>query len=99
MSDAIESSVWWDLHLRKARGATLSEAEQQFYDAELARQDREAPPLKSGLEALKQLRQQVLALGRDNAEPRTRLGELDREIDLIEQSLSEQTRQLLGVGE
>jgi len=99
MSDAIESSGWWDLHLRKARGETLSETEQQLYDAELARQDREAPPLENDLEGLKQLRQQVLALGRDNADLRKRLSELDSEIHLIEQSLSEQTRQLLGVGE
>ena len=76
MNNARESTGWWDLHLRKARGETLSENEQQFYEAELARQDREAPPLKSDLETLKQLREQVLALASVNGELRKWVGRM-----------------------
>ncbi len=99
MSDPIDLDVWWRLHLRKARGETLSDQEQQLYDEELARQESTAPPLQSDLEGLKQLRQRVLALASDNADLRSRLSELDKEIHRLEQSLSQATRQVLGVGE
>ena len=99
MSQPLDWSTWWDLHLRLARGETLSEQEQQLYDAEVARQDREAPPLKSGLEALKAMRQQVLDLGLDNADLRSQVTDLEKDIRLVEQALSEETRQALGVGE
>ena len=42
MNHPVDPRIWWDWHLRKARGETLSEQEQQLYDAEVARQDREA---------------------------------------------------------
>jgi hypothetical protein len=99
MSPSRESSDWWNLHLRKARGETLSDSEQHFYDAELARQDHDAPPLKSDLETLKKLRHQVLATGNVNSELRKRLSDLEEDIRHIEQSLSRETRQVLGVGE
>ncbi len=99
MRQPIERSPWWELHLRIARGETLSEQEQQLYDAEVARQDREAPPLKTDLESLRTMREQVLALGRDNVELRSRVDELEREIRRVEHALSAETRQALGVGE
>ena len=56
MNQPIDQHSWWELHLRKARGETLTQREQQLYDAETARQDQEAQPLKSDLETLKSLR-------------------------------------------
>jgi predicted RNase H-like nuclease (RuvC/YqgF family) len=98
MTQSVDPRLWWELHLRKARGETLSEAEQQLYDAETARQDRQAPPLASDLQALKELRDQVRALARDNTALRARLSDLDAEIRRVEAALSRETRQALGVG-
>jgi hypothetical protein len=98
MSQPVNQPTWWELHLRKARGEPLSQQDQQQYDAEIARQDQEAPPLKSDLETLKKMREEVLALARDNTSLRSRLAALDKEIQLIENSLSRETRKALGVG-
>ncbi len=97
MSQPLDWSTWWDLRL--ARGEVLSEQERRLDDAEAARQDREAPPLKSDREALKAMRQQVLDLGRDNAALRSQVADLETEIRAVEQARSEETRQALGVGE
>jgi predicted RNase H-like nuclease (RuvC/YqgF family) len=83
--------------VRKARGETLSEAEQQLYDAEIARQDREAQPLGSDLQALKELREQVRTLSLHNTSLRARLSDLDAEIRRVEAALSREARQALGV--
>jgi hypothetical protein len=99
VSQSIDWSTWWNLHLRIARGEALSAEEQQLYDAEVARQDREVPPLKTDIESLKTMREQVLALGRENAKLRSRVEELEREIGRVEHSLNDETRQALGVGE
>jgi hypothetical protein len=80
MDPTTNPPAWWELHLRKARGEALSEEEQCFYESEMARQDREAPALRTDLESLKQMRDQVVALARTNAELRTRVDELDQEI-------------------
>ena len=80
MDHPIDQRTWWDLHLRKARGETLTDQEQEVYEAELARQDRDAPPLNRDLEALKTMREQVLALGRNGAELRRRVAELETRI-------------------
>lgn len=98
MTQPVDPRLWWELHLRKARGETLSETEQQLYDAETARQDREAPPLAADLQALKELRDQVRTLARDNTALRARLNDLDAEICRIEAALSREARQALGVG-
>ncbi len=99
MSPSQERSGWWDLHLRKARGESLTNTELQFYEEELARQDRESPSLQTNLETLRQLRCQMLATANVNSELRNRLSDLEKEIRLLEQSLSLETRQVLGVGE
>jgi hypothetical protein len=91
--------AWWELHLRQARGESLSEEEQRFYDAEIARQDREASPLKSDLGSLKKLRAQVCNLPRTNAQLRARLVELETQMQNVEQSLSQETREALGAME
>ena len=93
------SDTWWDLHLRKARGELLTEDEQRSYDAELVRQERQAPPLIVDLSSLKQLRTEVSALSKTNEQLHVRLAEVEKEIHTIAQSLSQQTREALGVGE
>jgi hypothetical protein len=99
MSQIIDPRAWWDLHLRKARGEKLSEEEQRLYDAELVRQDREAPALKTDLATLKSLRDDVAAAARTNLDLRRRVAELDEEVRRVEKSLSREAREALGVGE
>lgn len=98
MSEASKQSPWWDLHLRKARGETLSAVEQACHDSEINRQDREALPLRTDLESLKAMRDQVTALSEANAELRDRIANLARQIRDTEQALDERTRTALGVG-
>jgi hypothetical protein len=64
---------------------------------ELARQDREASPLLCDLDTLRQLRSQALNLAQANSDLRRRLVELDGEIRIVEKSLSQETREELGV--
>src|SRR5262245_33706470 len=96
-NDTSEPPGWWELHLRKARGEALSEEEQRAYDAELARQEREAPPLMSDLDSLRKLREQVLQLARANAELGARVRELEGEVQRLERALSKETRRAIGV--
>jgi hypothetical protein len=98
MNPQPEPPTWWDLHLRKARGEALSESEQALYEAEIARQDQEAP-LRGNLEALKTLRARVTALAQENADLRERLTRLEAEVRVVEQALNQQTREFLGVRE
>jgi hypothetical protein len=96
--DATTPPLWWELHLRQARGQPLSAAEQQFYDAEMARLDQEETPL-GDTSSLRALRANIGALAQENAELRQRLDQLAAEVRAIEQALSQRTRQLLGVQE
>jgi hypothetical protein len=98
MTQEAKQPTWWDLHLRKARGEVLSEAEQRRYDEEMARQDREAP-LTGDIEMLKRMRATAAALGEESAQLRARIERIEKEIQRIEQGLSRQTRELLGVQE
>lgn len=98
MNRETQESTWWDLHLRKARGEKLSEADQQRYDAEMARQDQEES-LPNQIESLKTMRARVFALSQENAQLRLRIDKLEQEIQTVERDLTPQTRHLLGVGE
>jgi hypothetical protein len=95
----MNQQTWWELHLRKARGETLSDADECAYHEELARQEEQAPPLTIDLAALKQLHEEFLTLSRDNHEVRTRIAELESEIHRIEKQLSREIRQAIGITE
>jgi len=97
MEHGPDRPAWWVLHLRKAKGEHLSEAEQQLYDVEMAHQDQAAA--LQPLAALRELRASINALAQQNADVRTRLAQLEQEIHSVEQTLSRQTRELLGVQE
>lgn len=97
MNDATPSA-WWELHLRKARGELLSEAELQRYEAELALHDRESLA-RHDLETMKKTRNAAAALALENAHLHARADRLQEEIRSLEQALSLETRKLLGVGE
>jgi len=93
-----DQTEWWELHLRKARGEQLSAAEQERYNAEIARQDQEAPA-QNHIEALKEMRATAAALALENAQLRLRIERLEEDIRTVEQALSRETRELLGIGE
>jgi cell division protein FtsB len=97
MNEKLDPKSWWQLHLRNARGETLSESERQQYEAELHRQESEAKPFTSDLGKVKQLRAQAAELKLASVELRTRLSDLEHEIDAVEDSLSETARSALGV--
>jgi len=87
MSAPIGAQNWWELHLRKARGEALTEQELQQYEAQVARQDREVPPLTVDLDELRSLREKMFSLARENVTLRNRIGELENEIRFVEQAL------------
>jgi hypothetical protein len=95
----MNQQTWWELHLRKARGETLSAEDERSYQEELARQEELAPPLGTDLAALKQLHEEFLAFSRENHQLRTRLVELENEIRRVEQHLSREARQAIGITE
>jgi chromosome segregation ATPase len=88
---------WWQLHLRKARGESLSQAELQAYEAELARQDKEAPRLNTDVATLIDLRTQISHLAQLNGDYRSRLAELEAEVQHLEQALAQPAREALGL--
>jgi hypothetical protein len=98
MNQDATTPSWWELHLRQARGEALTTAEQQFYEAEMARLDQQETPLGDA-GALRGLRASIGALAQENVELRQRLDQLAAEVRAIEQALSQRTRQLLGVQE
>lgn len=83
MNPEPQTPSWWELHLRHARGETLTEAERQTYEAELARHDQAAPPL-GNLDVLRQLRAATDQQGRANAQLRERLAKLQAEVRAAE---------------
>lgn len=91
------NSSWWELHLRKCRGESLTAAEQEQYESELAVQDQ--PVAVHNLEHLKQLRLQVATAENENDQLRNRIVDLEKEIQSVEQALSQRTRKLIGVPE
>ena len=99
MTESKSTPFWWTLHLRVARGETLSADETRLYQEELARQDREACSQPVGISTLRLLREQVGRLAAENADLRASLAHLEIEQKRLEQSLSRETRQLLGIGE
>jgi hypothetical protein len=79
----MDQQTWWELHLRKARGETLSAEEERVYQAELTRQESKATPLTIDVAALKQLHEEFLTLSGENHELRTRLANLENEIPRV----------------
>ncbi len=93
MTESIFQS-WWPLHLRVARGESLTPEEKSFYDA--TRQDfdsdEQLQPLRTTQLAKAEL--QTLEIERSQLEQRRR--QLDTQIAALENRLSQSTRQLLG---
>jgi len=89
--------TWWPLHLRVARGETLSAEEQVRYEDGLQQMYAEET-LDGSVEELRAERERVLELQQEYARLRAEYEALEAEIATHESRLSEPTRQLLGIG-
>ena len=88
---------WWQLHLRVARGDSLSPDEQSSYHAGRRELEREERLLET--EQAKQAREHLAALEAEHADLERRRQQLDAEIGRLESQLEDHTRQYLGVGD
>jgi predicted RNase H-like nuclease (RuvC/YqgF family) len=88
---------WWQLHLRVARGDSLSPDEQSSYHAGRRELEREERLLET--EQARQAREHLAALEAEHADLERRRQQLDAEIGRLESQLEDPTRQYLGVGD
>ena len=90
------SQEWSALHIRAARGETLSPEERAVYEAGL-KQLEEGESYPGVLTLLKQARAQTAALEAEQAELRVRHDARKARIAVLEAALDERTRQALGL--
>ena len=88
---------WWQLHLRVARGDSLSPDEQSSYHAGRRKLELEERVFET--EQARQAREHLTALEAERTDLERRRQQLDAEIDRWESQLKEPTRQYLGVGD
>jgi len=88
---------WWQLHLRLARGETLSSDESAAYQVGLADLDRDEQ-LTATVDA-RELRQSLTKLQKEYSVLEDQRHELDAVIAALESRLSDNVRQFLGVEE
>ena len=88
---------WWQLHLRVARGDSLSPDEQASYHA--GRRGLEREERLPETEQARQAREHLAALEAEHADLERRRQQLDAEIGRLEAQLDDPTRQYLGVGD
>src|SRR5262245_52884193 len=88
---------WSELHLRVARGETLTAEEQATYNAGIQELDHEEK-IEGDIVRLRQLRSSLAQLEVENAHLREERLQLDAQIAAIEARLSQETRQELGIG-
>lgn len=77
---------WWQLHIRAARGESLSAGEQAIYEAGLAELDAEEKLLRenANLDLLRRLKAEVERLEATHTQLQTRSQRLDRRIWMLE---------------
>lgn len=87
---------WWELHLRIARGESLSAEERAVYDTTRRElEDNELVPLQ----VAKQAREELRGLEAERRRLEVRRQELNAEIAALESNLAPQARELLGAEE
>lgn len=94
MSDSAFQS-WWELHLRVARGESLTDEESVAYDS--GRQDLESGEESQLLLGAKHAREDLAAIEAEHSDLEQRRQALDAEIQKLESCMGQQTRRLLGV--
>jgi len=87
--------AWWELHVRVARGESLTSDDHAIYQA--GQQDLESGEECQLLLGAKQARDELAVLESERSKLERRHQELDAEIQLLESRMGQQTRRLLGV--
>ena len=87
--------TWWELHVRVARGESLTAEESVVYQS--GRQDLESGEESQLLLEAKHARDDLNALESECSELERRRQELDAEIRLLENRMGHETSRLLGV--
>lgn len=87
--------TWWDLHVRVARGESLTAEESEVYRS--GQQDLESGEESELLLSAKLARDDLTALESERSQLERRRQELDAEIQTLESRMGQQTRRLLGV--
>ena len=88
---------WWQLHLRIARGESLSAEERVVYDT--TRRELENGEAVGPFQAAKQAREELRGLEAERRRLEARRQELNAEIAALESNLAPQARELLGAEE
>jgi hypothetical protein len=89
---------WWPLHLRFAKGESLSPEEQRAY-TEGKRRFREEEALEDSLVRMRKTREEIKALEKERKLLQKRRRQLQNRVTALEAALSEKTKQALGVGD
>ncbi|HLK61738.1 MAG TPA: hypothetical protein VKU00_34650 [Chthonomonadaceae bacterium] len=89
--------IWSQLHLRVARGETLTAEEKAIYDIGIKELDREEK-IEGDMARLRQLKANLAQLEAENTHLREERQQLDAQIAAVEAHLSQETRQELGIG-
>jgi hypothetical protein len=94
--DDITYRSWWNLHLRVARGETLTSNQQKEYEIGLS--EMHALEDKTGdISRLREKRSEVLGLEAEHESLQQRSSSLEAEIAALELAMNANTRELLGV--
>lgn len=88
---------WWQLHVRVARGESLSPDERVAYEA--GRRELEQAETLQPLEDARQSRNELRRLEAERARLEQQRRELDAQIAELESHLAPQARELLGAEE
>jgi hypothetical protein len=94
-------SVWWPLHLRRAKGETLSADEQALYEAGVQQLDAEEAETfrrDEELDQLREIRRRVLFADAEHQRLSQQYEKMRAEMTRLEALLDERTRQALGIG-
>jgi predicted nuclease with TOPRIM domain len=92
-----EYGQWWQLHVRTARGETLTPQEQSAYEAALRGLDSHES--LGTLADARHARQQLIALEAEHSRLEERRRQLGIQIEELEGRLGERTRELLKAEE
>lgn len=95
--DEATLKAWQALHLRFAKGETLTPEEQAVYEAGAQELDAEEN-LDGDIEELRRMKQVIASLEAEHTQLAAQKARLDAEIMVLEAKLDPRTRELLGVG-
>src|SRR5258706_15389213 len=96
--DEATYKTWWPLHIRKAKGETLTPEEQSFYQTKL-KQLHQEEILHEDVEGLRQMREEIERLKAENRRLQVLREQLEAKAAVLESALDDKTRQLIGVGD